>query len=124
MSKKIVSEIKGWEGSVTIADPLLLPQSLAIRKAIIEEAKFFNKKKGEFTIKEDVVIEELLLVKLPSILLCIEDWNIEGRTQPTAETFPFAGTGENQGDAIDFVNMLRSEILDLYNQDEADDPNP
>ena len=123
MSKKIVSEIKGWEGSVTIADPLLLPQSLALRKAQKEVSGFFTKKKGEFVLKEDVVIEEYLLVKLPSLFGCIEKWNIEGKTQPTAETFPIAGTDIDMANAISFTTWLSSEIMALYNSDEDDDPN-
>ena len=114
MSKKIVSKIKGWEGSVTIADPLLLPQSLAIRKAMREIGGLGKK----------ALIEEMLVLELPAYFKCIEEWDIKDRTQPTMETFPFAGTGESQLNSIEFVGFLRKEILALYSLDEADDPNP
>ena len=113
MSKKLVSKIDGWEGSVTIADPLLLPHSMGIRKAGREISK----------LKKDFLLEEILELYLPPVLACIEAWDIKDRTQPTVETYPITGTDENMKNALDFAGWLYKEVMSLYNADEEDDPN-
>lgn len=114
MGKKITSKIKGWKGSVTIYDPLYLPQVLALRKATREVVK----------LGKGVPWDESMMVYLPAMLLCVEDWSIKGKDQPTAETFPMVGTGVVFANSIDFINLLQKEIWALFAIVENDDPNP
>ncbi len=113
MSKKLVSKIEGWEGSVTIADPLLLPHSMGLKKAQRALGK----------LEDDYFAEEVIDICLPPVFACVEEWDIKDRTQPTAETYPITGTDENRGNALDFALWLYKEIMSLYNADEEDDPN-
>ena len=69
MSKKITSPVKQWAGSVTIADPLTLPQAQAI-EAAMEGIDFEGK-------EQQVVITLLDEKKQPAIMLCVEKWELD-----------------------------------------------
>lgn len=112
MGKKITSKIKGWKGTVTLADPLFLPHVLALRKSLREIDK----------LDEDSLFEEIVTIQLPALLGCIEDWNIKGRDQPTAETYPITGTGESYKKSVEFITLLHKEVWALFNVVEDDDP--
>ena len=112
MSKVLKSTIEGWEGTVTIADPLFLPQSLALRKAIREIGKLGKK----------ALLEEIMILYLPAVFDCVEGWDIKGKEQPTVETFPFVGTDEKN--SIEFAGWLYKELVALYKVVEDDNPNP
>ena len=176
MGKKITSDIKGWEGTVVIADPLYLPQVVALRRANREAQALYGKhiylpvkknakhKIGDVLVlafseanndwlpakrnnkdafdaeiigieEEDgkttlelinqdsaPLIVEGIMIQLPAVLDCIEDWNIEGRTQPTAETYPMTGTDSGYGQAVAFYTLLYSEVWALLKVIEDDNP--
>lgn len=174
MGKKITSKIKGWKGTVTIADPLFLPQVLALRKSVIEADKLggesvfltikkkrkldykvkdkvliiFDKDNNEWVLSEkknpnvvdatiqsiddlaleltidseDPLFEEVLMIQLPAVFGCIEDWNIKGRDKPTVETYPITGTGESYKRSIEFITLLQKEVYALFSVVEEDDP--
>ena len=114
MSKKIISKIAEWKGSITLSDPLLLPHVLGLRKATraIKE------------LGDDSILEEMMYIQLPAMLACVEEWNIKGKDQPTADTFPFTGTKLKQDNSADFFLWLHKEINVLFGAVEEDDPNP
>jgi len=176
MGKKITSKIKGWEGTVTIADPLFLPQVLALRKTQRESQALYGKhiflsakKKAKHKIGDIIVMafdekadewlpakknnkdafnaeiigieeedgqttlelinkdnepvfDETIMIRLPAALACIEDWNIKGRTQPTVETYPMAGTDSEYGHSVEFFALLYGEVWALFKRVEEDPP--
>ena len=113
MSKKINSKIAEWKGSITLTDPLLLPQVLALRKA----ARAFRE------LGDDPIFEEMVYVQLPALLGCVEEWNIKGKDQPTVDTFPYTGTKADQNNSAEFFLWLHKEINVLFGAVEEDDPN-
>ncbi len=112
MGKKITSKIKGWKGTVTLSDPLFLPQVLALRKAV----------RGVEELGENVPWDERMMIYLPTLLGCIEDWSIKSKDHPTAETFPMVGTGVLIANSIEFINLLQKEIWALFSIVEDDNP--
>ena len=72
MSKIVISPIKKWAGSVTIADPLTLPQAQAIEQAM-EGIDFEDGDKR-------VVVTLLDELKQPAIMACVEKWELENFT--------------------------------------------
>ena len=112
MGKKIISKIAEWKGSITLADPLFLPQVLALRKA----TRAFRE------LGDDPILEEMIYVMLPALLGCVEEWNIKGKDQPTADTFPYTGTKANQNNSAEFFLWLNKETNVLFGTVEEDNP--
>ena len=81
MSKTIISPVKRWPGTVTLADPLSYPQVFAWRDAI-QEAQAVE---GEA--EPDVFTRNSALI--PGIVACVESWNLEYFPKAvTPEVFP------------------------------------
>ncbi len=109
MSKQIKSPVKKWPGTVTLHDPLSLPQVVAVQDAL-ESAK---------ALAEDGDLEKLGLAEfhnalLPAIEDCIEIWEMEGLDDPPN---PFPGTPRKS--AAELMNWLSTEVVALFNEAEA-----
>ncbi len=112
MGKKIISKIPEWKGSITIADPLLLPQVLALRKA----------QRAFVELGDNPIFVEMVYAEFDALMGCVEEWNIKGKDQPTADTFPYTGTKVNQDKSAEFFLWLHKEINVLFAVVEEDDP--
>ena len=101
MSKVITSQSKIWTGTVTLAEPLTLPQ---VEK--IEAAMDFRP--GE---SEKVWFTTLDREKLPAILACVEKWELKGFPESvTIETFPLTPRPASHK----LVDWLWGELWKVY----------
>jgi len=106
MGKVITSPSKRWSGSVTISDPLLIPQTIAF-----EEALNSAKESGA----ESTAAKYSYLL-LPGVCACVEKWNLAGLPEDmTPETFP----GSPKIESIKLLAWLINEVAALYNDAEA-----
>jgi hypothetical protein len=71
MSKIITSPSKRWPGSVTIADPITLPQAEAINDA---RRHFYDNRKQE---GEYISYLDLDKPRIPAIMACVEKWELK-----------------------------------------------
>lgn len=108
MPKIITSPVKRWVGTVTIADPLTLPQAEAIEAALDAgldiDPEVIKKRKG---------ISFLTLDKprVPAILACVEQWNLENFPDvKSGENFPYSPAKDRHA----FVTWLFDEIKNIY----------
>ena len=80
MSKVIISPIERWNGSVTISDPLTMPQAQAIE--------------GGLTMPQENTEGRVWLSvidgnQLPAIIACVEKWELANLPENvTADNFP------------------------------------
>jgi hypothetical protein len=68
MSKIIRSTLKRWAGTVTIADPLTLPQAETFQESM---------DLPEEGLKPQKYLLELDKIRVPGILACVEKWELE-----------------------------------------------
>ena len=89
-----------WTGSVTIADPLTLPQVEIIEDAI--------------DIKPDgekVYLTVFDKKNLPAVFACVEKWDLENFPDPvTDNNFPMSPRGASH----DLISWIWSEIIKIY----------
>lgn len=100
MSKIILSPVAKWKGSVTIADPLTFPQSVAFEDAI-QKAHEINGTGSDAAC-------------LPGIFACVEKWELEGLGQLTLDNFP----STPRMSSAKLIGWLVSEIAKLYAEGE------
>jgi hypothetical protein len=102
MSKTVSSPIQRWEGSVTIADPLTIPQAQLI------EAAMSKPEAGEDGRLWLTVIDKM---QLPAIVACVEKWNLSNLPEHiTAENFP----ASPRADSHKLIDWLFGEIRAVY----------
>lgn len=102
MSKKITSPVQRWAGSVTIADPLTIPQAQLI------EAGMKQPQDGE---DGRVWLSVIDGMQLPAIIACVEKWELENMPEVlTADTFPASPRKYSH----EIINWLFKEILAVY----------
>jgi hypothetical protein len=93
-----------WGGTVNLTDPLTLEQEAAFEQAA-HEAKKAKEKYG------DEIISTFVLVWLPTVLLCVDKWNLKDFPErPTMETFPTRPIKE----LAMLISQLVKEITALY----------
>lgn len=110
MSKVIQSPVKRFQGSVTIADPLTLPQAQLI-EAAMRPPESDNDGRIWLTVFD--------IGKLPAIFGCVEKWELENIPENvTAETFP----ASPRGDTHKLIDWIFREVLAVY-LGEAEVPN-
>ncbi len=110
MSKVITSPVKKWAGTVTIADPLTIPQAEQIENALgIDEAQEEGKRVW-LTVNDKKM--------LPAIFACVEAWNLQGLEGVTIDTFPASPRSTSHK----LIDWLFREILHVY-FGEAEVPN-
>ena len=117
MSKTITSPSKRWPGSVTLSDPLTLPQAEAIENALddrrdaVEEAETGEDGRVYFTITDKPC--------LPAVIACVEKWELEGFPDVVEVTsFPFSPRNA----AHELIKWLFEEIIKIYSG-ESEVPN-
>ena len=123
MPKVITSEIKPFIGTVTLSDPLTMPQVVIIDGCLLERRDFFEQKEidGEigYVIKDSANWSQPDSVAVKAICECVEEWNLEKFPEKvTPETFP--GSPRKASKAL--IDWLINEILVIY-QGETDIPN-
>lgn len=102
MSKVLNSPIERWSGSVTIADPLTIPQVRLIEEGL-EVPK--SNEDGKF------LSSELDVKQLPAIFACVEKWELANMPKDlTADNFP-ASPRKDSHKLIDFIFR---EIVKVY----------
>lgn len=107
MSKVITSPIKRWAGTVTIADPLTIPQAQLIEAGLKQPEGH----EGESRIWLSVIDAE----KLPAVLGCVEKWELENFTH---DPFP----ASPRADSHKLIDWVFSELFKVY-IGEAEVPN-
>ena len=107
MSKVITSPVAKWPGTVTISDPLTLPQAIAVEHAInaVMALEGASQRVVNYTL-------------LPGICQCVEAWNLEGLGALTAETFP----ATPRKASAELAAWLVNEVTALY-KDAEEIPN-
>ena len=112
MSKVITSPVKRWAGTVTIADPLTIPQAEQIENALgIDETQPIEEGKRVWLTVNDKKM-------LPAVFACVEAWNLQGLEGVTFETFPASPRGASHK----LIDWIFKEILSVY-FGEAEVPN-
>lgn len=108
MSKLIVSPVKKWPGTVTLSDPLTLPQSWGFADAITAARE----------LGEAAQLSRYNFALLTGVCGCVEKWELQGLPAAiTPDNFP--ATPRNA--AAQLCAWLVGEVVQLY-QDE-DIPN-
>lgn len=114
MSKIITSPVKKWAGTVTLSDPLTIPQVILWQECV-DAAQKYTEEIG--TNSEDGVKKmtapQLLIFRskiTPGICECVEQWNLEGLGQVISNTFP----ASPKIAAADLFVWLVNEITDLF----------
>ncbi len=105
MPKIITSPIPRWTGTVTIAEPLTMPQALEIERCRAVEKEGLSKAPSE-NFKE---FRQALNMsgKVPVIKLCVEKWELENFTPD-----PFPASPKN--DIHKLIDWLCREIETVY----------
>lgn len=102
MSKVLQSPSKRWPGTITISDPLTMPQYLAWLDCNERAAgESIHRKPGAF---------------LPGVLACVEKWELGGGfpTSPTPDTFPASPAVA----VVRLMSLLVGEIWGIVNAED------
>ena len=101
MSKIITSPISRWAGTVTLADPLTLPQAQAIEKAMDQKIEEGEKR---------LIITLIDEYRQPAILTCVEKWDLQNFTLTANGTLP----ASPRGDSHKLCEWIFSELAEIY----------
>ena len=112
MSKVVISPFKKFPGSVTLYDPLTLPQVELIEAAFVTPEADENGK---------IWLTILDKPKLPAVLACVETWNIENLPSPplTIDNFymsPRRATSNLITWLFDEIRMIYLGELEIPNE--------
>lgn len=104
MSKIITSPVEKWPGTVTLHDPLSLPQVVELEEAFAR-VKTLGKKTSLSKQHNEL---------LPTIVSCVTSWDLEGMKNPPN---PFPGTPRRP--AAELLNWLVEEVTALFTEAES-----
>ena len=107
MPRLITSPVKRWPGTVTLSDPITLPQYIAWCDAIDDSNRV--KQNGSSS------GPRRLLAAVGGALACVDDWQIEGLPRPTAETWPM----KPRAACIELANWLFGEVARAMDDEET-----
>ena len=111
MSKIVTSPSQRWPGTVTLSDPLTLPQAEAIGEGLRIFRDFEDKNIPYLTIDKAHLI---------GILPCVEKWDLQNFPETvTLDTFPMSPQGERRK----LVDWLWNEVYSKIYIGETDIPN-
>lgn len=111
MSKTIQSPVAAFPGQVILYDPLTFPMVFALEDAYLETEQMKTK-----------TYHRLLYTLLPAILLCIQEWHIDGLPDhPALDSFPASPPSKRMAVA-ELIAWLLTEISKLQ-QEAAEVPN-
>jgi hypothetical protein len=103
MGKTIKSPVKKWPGTVTLYDPLSLPQVVALEDAFAQVKKLGQK----------ISLSKQHKELLPAIEDCVASWDLEGIKNPPS---PFPATPRKPANQL--LNWLIEEVTALFSEDE------
>lgn len=104
MSRVITSPIPRWAGTVTLRDPLYLPQAELIDEVYLTYLSFEKGKQISFAMLDKP--------KLPAIIACVEKWELADFPEVvTAGNFPMSPKADRRA----LIDWLWSEIEKIYN---------
>lgn len=107
MSKTITSPIARWQGTVTLSEPLTLPQAEAIEQGL-EMPKDFPTEGLVFNTVGDKL-------RLPAVFACVEKWELKDfPADVNIGNFPFSP----RGDSHKLIDWLFSELFKIYTGDQ------
>ena len=113
MSKTIVSPVNRWEGTVTLHDPLTLPQLAAFHQSIGDATILRSKYRGKtFT---DAMYYNALM---PGVYACVSKFELKNWPGVVAELFPTKPSDE----AAQMAAWLVEEVTKLTAEAEAEVP--
>jgi len=117
--KQIESKSKRWPGTVTLSDPMTLPQVIAFEKALQDSGEFFEDKDGSRVLKPKMMWGGPDAAYIVGVLACVEKWELEGFPKKvSSDNFP----ATPRKDSHELVQWLFGEILSVY-AGEIDIPN-
>lgn len=124
MSKTITSPIPRFPGTVTLSDPMMLPQAIAwerARERADEMLEFATDENGEIIpgsgkFKAGIMPSEREAALLEGMRPTIEAWNLEG-VDP--EHFPFTP----KADVTRLITWLMNEVGKVYYGEADEHPN-
>ena len=106
MPRILTSTVKGFTGSVTIADPLNFEQA-----ALIEAALELPDEWRDISADKRVYLSVKDKQQLPAVMACVSKWEIENIPQDvTAQTFPSSPRKYSH----EFIAWVFREILAVY----------
>lgn len=104
MSKVITSPYIRWAGTVTIADPMFLPQAEAFEASMTLPDELKDK-------KGNISLLDIDRQRFPALLACVESWDLDGiPNPPTFETFPLSP----RPDSHEIQDWIWREIRTVY----------
>ena len=123
MPKVIESPVKKFPGTVTLFDPLTMPQVVKIDECLLSRRQYFEETEIDgargYVLKDDAFWSHPDTIALDAILVCVEEWNLKNLPDDlTAENFP----GSPRPASRALINWLVIEILAVY-QGETEVPN-
>jgi hypothetical protein len=102
MSKVIISPIERFKGSVTIADPLTIPQAQAVEIGI-------DKPKTDAEGRAFLSAYDNL--QLPGVFACVEKWELENMPDNLSiDNFP----ASPRKDTHDLISWIYKNIFNVY----------
>ena len=105
MSKVIISPVKKWPGTVTISDPLDIPQYLEVEKMIRE-------RRG---LDDGATWGQVQSISAPAVFACVEKWDLSGFPDMfSPEKFPMTPRAASIG----LMTWLITEITALFTEAE------
>jgi len=136
VSKVIISPIERYKGSVTIADPLTIPQAQAVEAGFELDSEFVMEARRAFlrsvkengeNVKETSDLKTNLITAIlaekknpffsesdkmqsPAILVCVEKWNLENFSLTNDGQLP----ASPRKDTHKLIEWIYSEIRKVY----------
>jgi hypothetical protein len=104
MPKVITSPLPRWQGSVTLSDPLTLPQVELIEAAFEQQPKFAPEDDSR------KYLTEFDKPQIPAILACVEKWELTDFPLPTVDTFPMSPRKATH----DLIAWIFGELRRIY----------
>ena len=116
MPKVIQSPVNHFPGTVTLSDPLTLPQVVKIDECLFNRRNYFDEAEidGErgYTLKQGNFPSQADTVGVSAIIECVDEWALKNfPDEVTAETFP----GSPRKASRELIGWLILELLNVYN---------
>jgi hypothetical protein len=99
MTKQIISPVARWAGTVTIADPLTIPQAQLIEAGLKQPERQED--------EERIWLSVIDVMKLPAVIACVEKWEL---ADFTPDPFP----ASPRGDSHKLIDFIFAELLTVY----------
>jgi hypothetical protein len=118
MSKTVKCPVKHFKGTVSLCEPLTMPQVIAIDKSVVLRGEYFEERgegdKRGYYLKPDTAWSSPDNEALKAILECVDEWHLDNVPEDvTLATFP----GSPRQASKDLISWLWGEVLDVYKGD-------